>query len=72
MNEPLIMLTVNETAQKYGVAIHAVRGWIKRGELAVVKCGKKFLICEDNLREFLLRGNNQQEQEYQQIRRIGR
>jgi len=67
------MLTINEAADKYRVAVHAVRGWVKNGDLTAVKCGKKYLIAEDNLRAFLLRGNNQPEPELQgKIRRLGR
>ena len=52
--EPLTMLTIIETAQKYGVSIHAIRNWVKNGELPAVQTGKKFLICETVFRDFLI------------------
>ena len=59
MNEPLVMLTVHEAAQKYGVAVFAVRRWIKAGDLPAVFTGKRALIADSNLRQFLLDGNKQ-------------
>jgi excisionase family DNA binding protein len=57
--EPVKMLTIVEAAEKYGLAVHAVRCWVKSGELPAVKCGKKYLIADMRLHEFLLIGNNQ-------------
>ena len=59
MNEPLEMLTVSEAAQKYGVAVFAVRRWIKTGDLPAVFTGKRALIADSNLQQFLLNGSKQ-------------
>ena len=53
------MLTINEAASEYGLAVHAVRQFVNTGQLAATKCGKKFLIAACNLEKFLLEGNNQ-------------
>ena len=59
-HEPLVMLTIAEAAVKFGLAVHALRVWTRSGELPAVCCGRKFLINENVLREFLTKGNNQQ------------
>ena len=74
MSEPLLsMLSIKETAAKYNIAVHALRVWVKTGELPAVRCGKKHLICESIFRDFLLRGNNQPKLEpvqYGKIRQL--
>ena len=58
MHEPINMMTVKEAAVRYDVPEHAVRGWVNDGSLRAVKSGRKILIAEPSLREFLLNGNN--------------
>lgn len=71
MNEPLIMLTVNEVAQKYGVAVWAVRQWTKPGGgLPCVRTGRKILIATQNIERFLIAGNNHPPQETPQPGKI--
>jgi len=57
MNIPT-MLTISEAAIKYDIAVHAVRGWVKSGTLPAVMTGKKYLIADENMRNFLLMGTN--------------
>jgi len=74
MSDPLKMHTIPEAAGAYGVAVHAVRGWVKSGALPAVKAGKKFLICDIVLRDFLMRGTNDMPPEpieFGKIRRLG-
>jgi excisionase family DNA binding protein len=59
ISEPVTMLTILEAAKKYSIAVHALRIWVKSGELPAVRCGKKYLIADMRLRDFLLNGNNQ-------------
>ena len=57
MNAIPIMYTITEAAEKYGIAAHALRNWIKRGELKSVRAGKKYLICDSVLCDFLISGS---------------
>ena len=73
MHEQLVMLTIKEAAQKYNVAVWAIRRWIKAGELPAVFTGKRALIADTNMREFLLKGNNHPSPEvipFGKIRRV--
>ena len=73
---PLTMLSIIEAAQKYGVAIHAIRQWTKPGgPLPCVRAGRKILIAAQNMEMFLLEGNKHLVPEPVQcgnIRRIGK
>ena len=54
------MLSIAEAAQKYRVAVWAVRQWTKPGGgLPCVRTGRKILIAAQNMERFLLEGNNQ-------------
>ena len=72
MQERLTMLTVKEAA-KYAPE-HAIRRWVASGELPAVRTGKKWLICESVLRNFLTQGSNHPQMEHEpkqsKIRRI--
>jgi len=63
MTAPVEMLTAREVAQRYNVALHAVRRWIAGGQLKVVMCGRKALVADENVRVFLLNGDKQTCQE---------
>ena len=60
----LVMLGIKEIPLKYqGLTEHAVRRWVNSGELPSIRTGKKILIAESVLCEFLLKENNQRNQE---------
>lgn len=47
------MLTIKETAEKTGVAIHFIRSLAIRNEIVHVRCGKKYLINFEKFIEYL-------------------
>lgn len=59
-------LTVREVAEQYAVSQHTVLGWIARGELRAINCGRapgkrkpRWRITPEALEQFeLLRTNN--------------
>lgn len=51
------MLTIAETAANYGISQYAVRKWVNSGSLPAVRIGKKFLINEQVIENFL-KGEN--------------
>ena len=72
-NSPIIMLCVKEIPTKYqGISEHAVRRWVTSGELPSVKAGRKILIAEPVLTDFLLGniGKNQTEDHRPKIKKI--
>ena len=59
MSSNIIMLTISEASDGRfkNITQNALRKWIREGELSAVKVGKKFLINEAVLIEFLTKGN---------------
>lgn len=56
-----IMLTIKEAKAKFpGTSEHGIRQFVLSGALPSVKCGRKYLICEQVLADFLMKGNNNQ------------
>ena len=51
------MLGVSEAARKYSLPVHALRRWVKQGDIPACKTGRRFLICADNVERFLHTGN---------------
>lgn len=50
------MLTVRETAARAGVAVYAVRRWIKDGTIHAVQSGNKFYVSWGSVQQFLIGG----------------
>ena len=48
-----LMLTIDETASKSGLAPYTIRTWIRTGVLPYVLIGRKYLISWDNFCRFL-------------------
>jgi len=57
------MLTIKEAAQRYDLAVHALRRWTGTGVLPAVETGKKFLIADVVLADFLTKGASHHAQE---------
>ena len=55
MNENRIpeMLTVKDTAKRFGIAENAIRQKAKNGEIVVIPIGKKILVNADKFIEYL-------------------
>jgi len=49
------LLTVYEVAQRLGVCVRSVRGYIKRGALHVIRLGRSVRVAENDLADFILR-----------------
>ena len=47
------MLTIAETATNFGISQYAVRKWVNEGELPAVRIGKKYLLNEQVVENFL-------------------
>ena len=47
------MITIAETARKYGVAAHFVRQLVSSGRVIAVRAGRKFLVNDVKFAEFL-------------------
>lgn len=45
--------TVNDIAQDLGVTERTIREYIKSGKIKAVKVGNKYIISEDNYRDFV-------------------
>jgi len=59
-----VMLKIKEVPLRFpGVTEHAVRRFVATGEIPAVRVGTKFLINEQNMADFLIRGNNSPEPE---------
>lgn len=47
------MLTIEQTAEKSGLPPYTIRQWVKRGSLAHIMIGHKYLISWDRFCDFL-------------------
>jgi hypothetical protein len=57
------MLKIKEVPNRFpGVTEHMIRQLVVTGAIPHVMVGKKYLICEDVLSDFLIKGNNQMNQ----------
>ena len=56
MNEIPTMLTINETAEKTGLAKHYIRQCCLNNKIVHVRCGKRILINFNKFIEFLNMG----------------
>ena len=69
-----VMLKIKEVPERFpGTTEHMIRQFVISGALPSVKVGKKYLICEQIISDFLLKGNNQANQSEQtqcKIRRL--
>jgi excisionase family DNA binding protein len=55
-NEQFRMLTINEAAAAFpGLTAFRIRTLIKSGQLPALRAGKKYLVCEQTIREFILK-----------------
>ena len=53
------MLKIKEIPERFpGVTEHMIRQLVVTGAIPHVMVGKKYLICEDVLSDFLIKGNN--------------
>ena len=50
------MLTIRETAARAGVAVYAVRRWIKDKTIYAVQSGNKFYVSWGSVQQFLMGG----------------
>ena len=72
MNNVPVMLKIREIPAHFpGVTEHMARQLVINGEIPSVRVGKKYLIAESVLCEYLIKGNNQAEQPQSKIRRLG-
>jgi excisionase family DNA binding protein len=54
-NQHLAMFTINEAAERFhGLSAYRIRQLIKSGELPCIRAGKKFLVCEQAIRDYIL------------------
>jgi excisionase family DNA binding protein len=54
-SQRLTMLTINEAAERFrGLTAYRIRALIKSGVLPYISAGKKYLVCEQILREYIL------------------
>ena len=68
-----VMLKIKEIPTRFpGLTEHAVRQLLITKKLPAVLVGKKYLVCEQILADFLRQGNNQAQEEHTQgkIRRL--
>ncbi|MBG3870459.1 helix-turn-helix domain-containing protein [Staphylococcus haemolyticus] len=45
--------TVDEVSELLGISARTVREYIRKGKLKAVKVGNKYIISEDNYRDFV-------------------
>jgi excisionase family DNA binding protein len=56
MNQQLRLLTISEAADAFpGLAAYRIRTLIRSGELPAICAGKKYLICEQTLHDYILK-----------------
>ena len=55
--EGIKFYTIPETAQALKVTPQTVRAWIKKGKIKSQRIGRPILITENNLKEFLQKGD---------------
>lgn len=47
------VIGIKQASKEFSIPEHAIRCWIKSGELPVIKCGKRFLVNCTVLSDFL-------------------
>ena len=58
INKAGVMLTIKETAKAWNLPVTAVRRFIAEKKVAFIKIGKKFLINQESVAEYLKKGDN--------------
>ena len=70
MNNIPTMLTIRETAQRSGLAVHYVRKLCLREKVCAVRAGKKYLLNFEKFIEYLNQGERKQPQADTSISRL--
>ncbi|MFW0762079.1 helix-turn-helix domain-containing protein [Staphylococcus cohnii] len=50
--------TVEQIAEQLGVSVRTIREYVRDGKIKAVKVGNKYIISEDNFRDFVNGGTN--------------
>lgn len=45
--------TVEQVAEQLGVSVRTIREYVREGKIKAVKVGNKYIISEDNFRDFV-------------------
>lgn len=45
--------TVEQVAEQLGISVRTIREYIRKGKIKAVKVGNKYIISEDNFRDFV-------------------